>query len=270
MSKIKLSDGRIVETWPLHILGYGDAGAKKTTFFASMPKPMLVFSFDPWGKERPYLRKGRPADLEYDEQGTPIRNVYHPTKDEIIIRIEHYVDEDPYKPDAYKRYSQRMVPFARTREHEQYKTVGWDSTTFFGMSRRKWDEYVLNAKSKSGNTQDGKQWYGAEARAVEDELFRRATMLSCNTFVTAHVNDDKEDMHGRAILTPAAPGKLSRRMPAGFTELYHFYVKGQGKDREYLIQTQPNSMFVASSQIPAPDPMHAEAGYRGLWEGMEE
>jgi len=40
-------------------LVYGDTGTGKSTFAASFPKPLLVFCFDPAGKDIPYWKKAR-------------------------------------------------------------------------------------------------------------------------------------------------------------------------------------------------------------------
>lgn len=46
------------EKIPLHLLLYGDTGSGKSTFAATFPKPMLVWCFDPHGKDMPYRRLG--------------------------------------------------------------------------------------------------------------------------------------------------------------------------------------------------------------------
>jgi len=273
---VKLADGRIVHPYASTWLGYGLAGTKKSDFFSTFPKPMLVHMFDPWGKERPYLRRGRPhpnhktydAARFQDDHGTWVTEVYHRKDDRLLIRIEHYVDDasDIYKPDAYDRYHTRTKEREKEDGFDEFKTVGWDSLTYFAMARRKWDEFVLNATSKSGKKQDGKQWYGAAARAVEDEICRRATMLRMNTFVTAHINMEKKDAAGATLFLPAAPGQLATALPAGFAEVYRFYMRGG----EYQVQTQPNSQYVACTQIPAPNGFDPDGGYRGIWDELED
>ena len=56
-------------------LVYGDPGSGKSTFLSTFPKPLLVFSFDPFGKEIPYLKHGQVVDA-MDERGTPVRQVF--------------------------------------------------------------------------------------------------------------------------------------------------------------------------------------------------
>lgn len=52
---------------PIHVLVYGDFGSGKSTFAATFPKPQLIFCFDAYGKEMPYLKGGEVSDLFSDE-----------------------------------------------------------------------------------------------------------------------------------------------------------------------------------------------------------
>lgn len=61
---------------PLHCLVYGDFGAGKSTFVATFPKPLLVFAFDPFGKERPYQRLGEVEFGEDEETGVIVEKVW--------------------------------------------------------------------------------------------------------------------------------------------------------------------------------------------------
>ena len=51
-------EGGTASPEPLHVLVYGDTGAGKSTFLASLPKPMYVLNFDGLGKEKPYINQG--------------------------------------------------------------------------------------------------------------------------------------------------------------------------------------------------------------------
>lgn len=111
----------------LHVLGYGDAGAGKSDFAATFPKPMLVFHFDPYGKDTPYLQRGTPSDLFSDERADFVRTVTSDKTGKEIIRIEYYHDSvftEPtllqakartriidMQPDAYARFLKRMAGF---------------------------------------------------------------------------------------------------------------------------------------------------------------
>ena len=78
---------------PIHALVYGDPGSRKSTFCATMPKPMYVAFTEPFGKDTPYLRRGEPGEL-YEEDGVQCRDVFskkHP--DRVIIHLEYFHDK---------------------------------------------------------------------------------------------------------------------------------------------------------------------------------
>ena len=52
----------------LHVMVYGDTGAGKSTFLATLPKPLYVIHFDGLGKEIPYISTGVDGGLKYEEE----------------------------------------------------------------------------------------------------------------------------------------------------------------------------------------------------------
>src|SRR5262249_8125678 len=58
-----------------HLVGYGAAGGGKSELASSFPKPMLVLHFDPYGKDTPYLARGKPSELFSDERADFVRTV---------------------------------------------------------------------------------------------------------------------------------------------------------------------------------------------------
>jgi len=60
----------------LHCLNYGPSGVGKSTFAATWPKPMLVFGFDPYAKERPYKRLGRSERIVDEQFNIVVDNIY--------------------------------------------------------------------------------------------------------------------------------------------------------------------------------------------------
>jgi hypothetical protein len=83
--------------------------------------------------------------------------------------------------------------------------------------------------------------------------------------VIAHITEDKDEVNGSFVRNPAAPGRLSKRLPAGYNEMYHMYgIDDEGKDTRCL-QTSRNSRFNAGSTIGAPNPCWPE--FDSLWQG---
>src|SRR3989304_5706784 len=135
-----------------HAIFYGDSGGGKSTGAATWPKPMIVFFFDPFGKEMPYLKRGDYGDLEAYADGTPFRRVFSKKQpDREIIRIEHYIDPEPEHPEAFVRFRNRMRDFQH--EYAIWKTAVVDSVTFMELAARKFSQYVTKKSSK-----EPRQW----------------------------------------------------------------------------------------------------------------
>lgn len=244
---------------PLHILGYGDYGAKKSTFFATLPKPLLVLFFDPFGKDGPYLRAGTPQPLLVDSFGTPIRRVLGPDGS-LLVQIEHFNDVDPTQPEAWSRFGKRLNQFLYYKEWHQWASLVADSLTFMEMAARKQDEYGTNKGAK-----DKRQHSAASARCLEEVISGSFGSLPINVGLAAHIDEKQDQVHGNMIYNPAAPGQQSKRIPAGFSEVYRFFVRTEPTgENVHLMQTQKDNMYSACTQIPAPNPCYPH--YESLWQ----
>ena len=85
-----------------------------------------------------------------------------------------------------------------------------------------------------------------------------------NVVVIAHINETKDENSGKVLYHPAAPGQLSKKMPAGYSELYRAHVMRDGEgNRQYVLQTQADNIYNAGSSIPAPD--RCPNTYESLW-----
>lgn len=243
---------------PLHCLTYGDPGSRKSTFAATFPKPMNVFFFDPIGKETPYLRQGNPTELYVnDTYGIYSRDVLDANGD-LLIRIEYFGDIDPKKPTGYKAFLSRMQDFYK--EMDIWRTAVIDSVTFMEFGSRKYEQYVLNKTTK-----DQRQWWAGATDAVEEMLQGSFGAMPINVVVTAHIDEHKDDFNGMILRRPKAPGRLGKGLAAGYSEVYHAYVYRDDKgDLQYALQTRPDAMWIAESQIGAPDPSWGD--YEQLWQ----
>ena len=239
---------------PIHVILFGDPGSGKTTSAATFPKPMIVFQFDPFGKDTPYLKKGEVQDLENDDNGTPFREIYGKKSGTLTKRIEYYHDLDPKKPGAFRRFLTRMSQFHN--EYDQWATVVIDSLTFMELCCRMNQKYHLNPTAK-----DGRQWYGGAKEDLEEMLMIRFAGFPMNVVINAHSSETKDEVNGTFIRGINAVGKLGKNLPGGYGELYRCYT-GKGDDG-FLWQTQKDSMWHAASQIGAPNPCFPD--YKMLW-----
>lgn len=236
---------------PLHTLVYGDSGSGKSTFAATFPKPMLVFSFDPRGKEIPYLTHGATVD---DGHNT---NVVEKDTGKLLTRVERYGDPGT-DWTAYSRFQERMATFAV--EYPMWRTVVIDSVTYMELAARKQQQYILNPSSR-----DPRQWYGGSTEQLEEMLMIRFGSLPMNVVVVAHIDEDKDEVHGTYVRNPSAPGRMRKRMASGFPEFYRAYCQfvGENNERVFRLQTVTSKLYQASSQIHAPD--DCTPHYENLW-----
>jgi hypothetical protein len=248
----------------LHTLIYGDSGAGKSTAASTYPYPQLVFMFDPYGKELPYkkalLRAGAVMHQQVNQFGTPVEYlVMHDAEagqDVLKCQIEHYIDTDPRKPIAFERFLQRLDVFDKELPQWQTGTLILDSITFAELSARKWSQYKLNPNSK-----EPRQWFAASTDMLEEMVMIRLGSMPMRVVVIAHIDEDKDEVHGEIVRNPSAPGRLRKRSPAGYSELYRQYVMRDQKTaaRQYLWQTRSGWGYNCNTQLDGlSDPCLAE------------
>lgn len=237
-----------------HFLFYGDPGSGKSTAAASLPRPMIVFAFDPRGKDAPYHKRGNHIE-EHESEHCPYVEIRDDK--ERLIRIEYYHDPQPESPTAWSRFRSRLLDVSDVA----WRTIVFDSCTFMELSARKYDEYVENRGAR-----DKRQHYGASKEGIEEVCLMRVAGYRCNVVTIAHVDEAKDELHGTFIRSPAFPGKLSKRAGAAYGEMYRFYVDVDNDgSREYRVQTLSDRGYNAATQIGAPD--RCAPTYQSFWSG---
>ncbi len=252
------------ENPPIHVLIAGDSGAGKTRMAATFPKPMIVYFFDGFGNDQPYLDQGELAPLKYARYGdqyadTPIREVLDKEKGELLIQIRYYNDADPEKPDAFERFLIGL----NNLDPSAWATIALDSFTYAEMSAR-WFETFVNYPEAKGQAKQ--QWWGESANSMERIICGRFRGFLCNTAVTAHINMKTENVRGEKVWGVQAPGRLSTSLPGAFSEVYclHVQTDQEGKSKRVL-QTQKDEQYFAKTHINAPN--LCKPSYEALWGG---
>lgn len=262
----------------IHLLCYGESGSGKSTFWATLIKyyaenfnePSLMLMFDPWDKSTPYKDLGEVHRIDWDtEQGAFYKQLGLEVDDvvdekgNLIVRIEYYSDPDPENPTAIANFERRMVGFEK--ECRNWASVGMDSMTYFQRaSLLKWKK--LNPL-ESVKQQTNISWYGGVAEDAGSAVMSRAAWWRTNVGVICHIDESKDDLADFGVVRSVAlAGKLSKRAPAGFGEVYRMRVvvgKGGGTYKREL-QTQADTSWVANSLVAkAPNP--CEPTYKALW-----
>lgn len=261
---------------PLKVLDYGHTGARKSTLAKTFPKPMLVWMFDAHGKDFPYWRdnwhrvlpEGSVGELQqYQIPGTTVnityRDIQHPDG---VVRVEYFHDFDPEKPVAFSNWRMRRSVFFQ--EFSYWKTVVLDSITSAELASRLQHKYILNPQTdKEFKSRDPRKWFSGSTDDLEEALKVSFMSYPMNVFVTAHVDleRDESSVMGMTVRNPMAPGRLRGGLAQQYMELWYSYVQTDPKTGEShgLIQTQPNGIFNAATQIGVPNPCYAH--YESLW-----
>lgn len=253
---------------PVHMIQYGDAYGGKSTAAATFPKPQLVCLFDSQGKEMPYIRAGVEADRNDD--GTI---AVYDASGEQIIRIEPYHDLQPENPTAWSRFRKRVTTLSQ--EMNIWKTITLDSVTLAEIAARYESQFKLNKESK-----DPRQWYAYSTEELERLVMVRLGALPCNVVLCMHIDEVivqdannlggvsiaiKDNINGIRLASAAAPGRLRKRLPAGYNTLVRTFIRVEGGQRRYLWQGQADNTYNAGSnciELPA----LLDAHYDNLWE----
>jgi len=244
----------------IHAVVYGESGAGKSTFAATWPKPMLVLAFDPLGKDMPYIKTGKAGELVELSPGIFTQAVMSPAGD-LRVQIEHYTDPEPTNPQAFGHFLTRMGGIYQ--ELELWNTIVLDSVTFLELAARKDQQHRMNK-----NARDPRQWWAAATDQLEELLMMRFGSFPCNLAVIAHVDEDKDEVHGNFVRNPAAPGRVRKRLASAFGEVYRAFVQEDEESRIYLLQTRVSALFNCSTQIGAPEPCPQK--FSSVWVGYNK
>jgi len=264
---------------PIHAMVYADTGVGKSTFAATFPKPMLVWFFDPHGKDLPY-RKGAQGEVLPDGglQSYPImvgngqaeltyRDVQHPDG---VVRIEYMHDHDIDQPNVISLFRYRLAAFHQ--EYASWKTVVTDSVTFMELAARKWEEKVMNPMTKFAKGTDTRQWFAGSTDTLEEILIMRFASLPMNVVICCHIDERRNEISGEILRGPFAPGRLSKRgeLSAAFQEQYHMYTARNEQDGSMVryVQTVNDGHWIATTQINAPNNCYPH--YLSLWQNYNQ
>jgi hypothetical protein len=235
---------------------YSDPITGKSTFAATFPKPMLVFFFDGYLKDSPYLDKGFDGGEGITEDGTPYRDVVD-DKGDLLIRVMYLHDENPERPSAYKRFLNLMNSLNPV-ERQRWETIVVDSMSAMSRANMVMHQFDLNPSYK-----DPRKWYADVADYIERIITRFSGIRDVNIVMLCHISRKMDEASGGYMRTIKLPGRLGLDGPDTFPEIYRLYVE-QGTGRR-LLQTQKSSdSWLAGSQFcKAPTP--CEPRYSAVW-----
>lgn len=201
---------------------YGGLGTGKTSLLRTCPKPVLVHSFDPGGTL--VLR-------DEIEAGT-------------VLADTRYEDEDPAHPKAFKLWDDEYHRLRREKFFENVGTFAVDSVTTWAQCAM---NAVLKKAGRAGGVPQQNDWL-PQMMMLENAM-RDFVSLPCNCILIGHDDVTKDEASGRMFVGLMITGKLSRRIPLLFDEIYCAQTKETSKGVEYQLLTRATGMYQARSRL---------------------
>lgn len=207
---------------------YGPPKVGKTTLISTMPGPILVHSFDPGGT----------VGLEEEIKSG-----------KVIVDTRFEVD-DAKSPKAFALWEKEINQLRKDKFFDYCGTYVIDSMTT-------WAQCIMYEIIKKAAAGSAKRVVGGAPRQqdwmpqmnVIENWMRVFVGLPCNCVLLGHddvpVSEDGAPIDDRRIMIT---GKLSKRIPALFDEVYYMMIKNS-KTGERKLQTQPMNRVSAGSRL---------------------
>jgi len=258
-----------IEYPTLHILIYGEPYSGKSSFNASMPIPHLIFFFDPYDKDAPYLQVPGSVVQEVDDQGAPLLNLVGcPMKrvwleQRLLFQIEYFHEgkwvENPRSgiaPEtaAFEKFAKRLVSLDNG-ELEMWNTISIDSLTYLSNYIKIREKYKISP----GGQYDIRHWAGGARQIVEEVIMVRFAMFPCNIVLLCHEKMYEHEKTKEIIRTVETPGTLGPNLLVGFGELYRMVNDPVNNKR--MLQTQSDRIGWKANSKYAPNPCEPNYQY---------
>ena len=201
---------------------YGGLGTGKTSLIKTARKPVLIHSFDPGGTK--VLRDEIAAGS--------------------IIADTRFEREDPLKPTAFKLFDDEYHRLRRDGFFDHLGTYVIDSVTTWAQCAM---YAVMKKAGRPGGTPQQNDWM--PQMMMMENAMRDFVSLPCDCILLGHDDVTKDDSSGKMYSGLMITGKLSRRVPLLFDEVYCALTKETSKGIEYQLLTRATGMYQARSRL---------------------
>lgn len=217
---------------------YGGLGSGKTFSLKTARRPVLIHSFDPGGTMS--IR-----DEINDENPTMFAD----------IRFE---SEDPNYPQVFKEWDEVYHDLKRKGIFDRLGTFVIDSATTWAQSAM-WE--ILRMKGRAGTVrkgagQKGTGFYGVPFEedwlpqmAMLEKAMRDFVSLPCDCILTGHDDSDKDGVTGKMFIHLMITGKLQKRIPLLFSEIYHASTTETSDGLHYRFLTRATGLYQARTRL---------------------
>lgn len=202
-----------------NLLVYGGLGTGKTTLLKTVRRPLHVDSFDPGGTKV----------LEGEEE------IYCDAQWEI---------EDPFKPTVAVAWDKAFHHRKKIGYFDALGTYALDSATTWGQDIM---YEIMKKAGRAGGVPFQQDWL--PQMTVLENAMRQFISLPCDCILICHDDSDKDEISGRMFVHPLITGKLKRRIPLLFDELYYAMTKETSKGTEYQLLTRNTGLYQARTRL---------------------
>jgi len=214
----------------VNFLVYGGMGTGKTTSLATLPKPLLIHSFDPGGTKSisDEIKKGD-------------------------IYVECFEKEDYHSPTQFKRWAKTVADYERTGFFKQFQSYAIDSLT--ALAEMCLFEIVRDKGSKDPDSPE-LQHYKVQSNRMRN-IVASMQSIPCHTAVVGHIEADKDEVSGAIKSVLAITGKLSYKLPILYDEVYVAQTKRSSSGMNYGFLTRNTGIYEARTRIGANNKLDA-------------
>lgn len=198
---------------------YGGLGTGKTSLLKTCRRPLHVDSFDPGGTR-----------VLKDEKG-----IYCDTRWEV---------EDPSHPTVAVEWDKAFHRRKKMGYFDALGTLALDNATT-------WSQVIMYEIMKKAGRAGGvpyQQDWLPQMTVIENAM-RIFLALPCDCILICHDDADKDEITGRMFVHPMLTGKLKRRVPLLFDELYYAQTKETSKGIEYQLLTRNTGLYQARTRL---------------------
>jgi len=214
---------------------YGGLGTGKTRSLGTARKPVLIHSFDPGG--------------------TIVLEDLIKTGD--VIVDTRFEVEDPKMPTSFKEWDEVYHDLKRKGMFDHIGTFAIDSATTWAqcamfevlrMQGRAGD--IRAAGGKSGGflgVPHQNDWL--PQMAILENAMRDFVALPCDCILTGHDDADKDEITGQMFVHLMITGKLQKRVPLLFDEIYHANTEETSEGLIYRFLTRKTGLYQARTRL---------------------
>lgn len=228
---------------------YGGLGTGKTYSVRTAVAPILVHSFDPGGSK---VLANKIANHPYPNTCIDSGAILVDSRFEV---------EDPKKPTAFALWDKEYENLKRSGFFDSIGTFVIDSMTTWAQCAL---NEVLKRAGRAGGVPQQNDWF-PQMVALENAI-RDFISLPCNCILIGHDAATKDEVTGKIYKDLMITGKLTRRIPLLFDEIYYATTKHTSKGTEYFFATKATSTYQARSRLSASGQLDemAEPNYKKI------